>query len=206
MNYAKKTQTISLYSFDEYHKSFNGQFEYQWIIGTGLAANSTEIAPPPFKANQMAVFDETHKVWSIVPNYKGKTVYNTETKQAETVTYYGSIKEGFTLTPPQNYETWDGEQWADQRTIAQKRDAFLATLHPLSRRQFKLILLKEKLLKKVEQLISQIEDETQQMKIQIEYEESTEFIRTSDAVLYMCQLLQLTDEKIDRMWQEAMNL
>lgn len=206
MSYAKKTQTITLYSFDEYHKSLNGQFEYQWIIGTGLAANSTNIVPPQFKANQMAIFDETKKVWSIVANFKGQTVYNTKTKQGEVVDYYGNIKEGFTLTSPQIYETWDGEQWADQRTTAQKRDAFLATLRPLSRRQFKLILLKQKLLKKVEQLISEIEDETQQMQIQIEYEESTEFVRTSDAVLYMCQLLQLSDEQIDTMWQEAMNL
>lgn len=69
-----------------------------------------------------------------------------------------------------------------------------------------LVLLKEKLLKKVEQLISEIEDETLQMQIQIEYEEASEFVRTSESVLYMCQLLQLTDEKINAMWKTAMNL
>lgn len=91
-------------------------------------------------------------------------------------------------------------------TDAEKREAYLITLKPLTRRQFKLVLLEKNLLNQIEDAISAIADDQIRTKIQIEYTESTEFVRSSDSVKYMCQLLDLSDEQVDAMWEEAMAL
>lgn len=112
----------------------------------------------------------------------------------------------FSEPRPTHYHTWQDGQWVDLRTDEQKQVDEQKMLFPLTRRQFKLVLLKHKLLKKVEQSIADIQDETLQMQIQIEYEESTSFERNSQAVGYMCQLLALNTQQIDAMWEEALQL
>ena len=84
--------------------------------------------------------------------------------------------------------------------------AYQSSLHPLTRRQFKLTLLENGLLDQIENSISAIEDDKTRARIQIEYTEATEFHRTSDSVAYMCQLLGLTDEQVDQMWEHALTL
>ena len=76
----------------------------------------------------------------------------------------------------------------------------------LTRRQFKLALLENGLLDQIENSISAIEDDQTRARIQIEYTEATEFHRISDSVVYMCQLLGLTDEQVDQMWEHALTL
>ena len=98
------------------------------------------------------------------------------------------------------------KKWEDNRTLEQKRIDFLWTLRPLTRRQFKLALLENGLLDLIEQRINAIEDQQMRTRIQIEYTEATEFHRTSDSVAYMCQLLGLTDEQVDQMWEHALTL
>lgn len=88
----------------------------------------------------------------------------------------------------------------------EKRAFYLASLRPLTRRQFKLTLLENGLLDQFENSISAIEDDQTRALIQIEYTEATEFHRTSDSVAYMCQLLGLTDEQVDQMWEHALTL
>ena len=88
----------------------------------------------------------------------------------------------------------------------EKRAFYLASLRPLTRRQFKLTLLENGLLDQIENSISAIEDDQTRALIQIEYTEATEFHRTSDSVAYMCQLLGLTDEQVDQMWEHALTL
>ena len=88
----------------------------------------------------------------------------------------------------------------------EKRTFYLASLRPLTRRQFKLTLLENGLLDQIENSISAIKDAQARVRIQIEYTEATEFHRTSDSVAYMCQLLGLTDEQVDQMWEHALTL
>ena len=88
----------------------------------------------------------------------------------------------------------------------EKRTFYLASLRPLTRRQFKLALLENGLLDQIENSISAIEDDQTRARIQIEYTEATEFHRTSDSAAYMCQLLGLTDEQVDQMWEQALTL
>ena len=88
-------------------------------------------------------------------------------------------------------------------TPSELYNAYLTTLRPLSRRQFKLALLENNLLDTIETKINQIEDAKQKAIIQIEYQEATEFVRTSESVKYMCNLLGLSEEQVNQMWETA---
>lgn len=91
-------------------------------------------------------------------------------------------------------------------TDEQLYDIYVKSLKPLTRRQFKLVLLENNLLDQVETLISSVEDTTQRTRLQIEYSEATEFQRTSNSVKYMCNLLGLTEEQINQMWEQGSTL
>lgn len=79
-------------------------------------------------------------------------------------------------------------------------------LPPLSRRQFKLAMLHAGLTTQIEQLILDITDPTEKAILEIEYNESTEFVRTSSSVKYMCNLLELTDVEVNSLWEYALTL
>ena len=91
-------------------------------------------------------------------------------------------------------------------TEEQKYNIYLNSLKPLTRRQFKLVLLENDLLDEVELAINNIEDKTTKTRMQIECTESTEFKRDSESLLFMCQLLNLSEEQINIMWEKALTL
>lgn len=109
---------------------------------------------------------------------------------------------------PSRFNIFDKENevWIDPRTEEEKYSDYLKTLRPLTRRQFKLILLKNGLLNSIDTAIASIEDVEQKALVEIEYIESTQFERLSPSVAYMCQLLNLTDEQVNAMWEEALLL
>ena len=91
-------------------------------------------------------------------------------------------------------------------TDEQLYDIYIKSLRPLTRRQFKLVLLENDLLDEVELAINNIEDKTTKTRMKIEYTESTEFKRDSESLLFMCQLLNLSEEQINIMWEKALTL
>ena len=78
---------------------------------------------------------------------------------------------------------------------------YLNSLRPLTRRQFKLTLLNFNMLDTIEQKLSEIQDASLRAKLQIEYAEATEFHRTSDSMNAMIQLLGLTSNQVNSMWE-----
>ena len=112
----------------------------------------------------------------------------------------------YTDAKPSPHHIWKDNDWIDERSDEEKREQYLASLKPLTRRQFKLTLLENGLLDQIESSMSAIEDNQTRARIQIEYTEATEFHRTSDSVAYMCQLLGVNDEQVDQMWEHALTL
>ena len=55
-------------------------------------------------------------------------------------------------------------------------------------------------------MFENIEDEYLRTNMQIEYQDAVEFFRTSDSVLYMIQMLGLTEKQVNDMWQEGLAL
>lgn len=105
---------------------------------------------------------------------------------------------------PSSYHVLENHVWIDPRSDEQKRQDFLKKLRPLTRRQFKLTLLENNLTETIEAQIQQISDPYQKAKIAIEYQEATEFQRTSESIIFMANLLNLTEEQLDMMWLSAM--
>lgn len=83
---------------------------------------------------------------------------------------------------------------------------YIRSLRPLTRRQFKLVLLENDLLTEVENKIELISDSKEKARLQIEYAEATEFRRDSESLLYMCNLLGLSEQQINTMWEYALTL
>ena len=73
------------------------------------------------------------------------------------------------------------------------------TLPPLTRRQFKLALFDNGLLQTVESSLTD-------PRIAIEYAESTIFERNSPTVVHMLNTLGLTNDQVNKMWQQALTL
>lgn len=91
-------------------------------------------------------------------------------------------------------------------TEVEKYDNYLKSLPPLTRRQFKLALLASNLLDVVDNAIASIADPLVKAHITIEYTEATEFVRTSDSVKYMLNILDLTEEQANTIWEQALTL
>ena len=91
-------------------------------------------------------------------------------------------------------------------TASQQYQLYLSSLKPLSRKQFKLVLLDSGLLDDLELAISNIEDVTEKKRIEIEYIESAEFARTSESVKTMFALINQTEEQINELWEKALAL
>lgn len=91
-------------------------------------------------------------------------------------------------------------------TASQQYQLYLSSLKPLSRKQFKLVLLDLGLLDDLELSISNIENTLEKKRIEIEYTESVEFIRTSESVKTMLALINQTEEQINVLWEKALAL
>ena len=91
-------------------------------------------------------------------------------------------------------------------TEAENYNNYLKSLPPLTRRQFKLALLANNLLDVIDNTIASIADPLVKAHITIEYTEATEFVRTSDSVKYMLNILDLTEEQANTIWEQALTL
>ncbi len=112
----------------------------------------------------------------------------------------------FSEPKPSAAHIWQEGAWFDPRTAEQIEEVILKSLKPLTRRQFKLVLLENNLLDQIENAISAIEDDKTRARIQIEYIEATEFHRSSEFVIYMCNLLGFSKEQVDQIWKDAMHI
>lgn len=91
-------------------------------------------------------------------------------------------------------------------SASQQYQLYLSSLRPLSRKQFKLVLLASDLLDDLELAISNIENILEKKRIEIEYTESTEFVRTSESIKTMFALINQTEEQINELWEKALAL
>ena len=91
-------------------------------------------------------------------------------------------------------------------TEVEKYNNYLKSLPSLTRRQFKLALLANNLLDVIDNTIASVADPLVKAHITIEYTESTEFVRTSDSVKYMLNILDLTEEQANTIWEQALTL
>lgn len=107
---------------------------------------------------------------------------------------------------PSSHHVMENGIWVDHRTAKEKREAYLRSLKPLTRRQFKLTLLNHDLLDKVSMAIDTIEDPVLKMRAKIEFEDSTTFERLNPTLAEIYKALGLKESKVDSLWEEGLKL
>ena len=189
--FAEETKEVTLYSYND-KGVFTGEFQYLWVVGTGIAASST--LEKPLKEKDGFVCAWNGSKWEYKENHLGKTIYSTETKESKTVDYVGEIQQGWTLLEPIEFGTWDGTVWVDIRTpeqVAEYARLIMPTLSPL---EFNLLLDKHNLYDAVQDLIKS------NRTLSIAYNRATFFSRTDPFVDQARIALNLTDEQVDEIW------
>lgn len=189
--FAKETKEVTLHSYDD-KGMLVGAFQYLWVVGTGIASNSTLEKPLKEKEGFVSVWNGSK--WEYKENHIGKTIYNTETKESKTVDYVGEIQQGWTLLEPIEFGTWDGTAWVDVRTpeqIVEYKRSIMPILTPI---EFDLKLDANGLYDAVQDLIKS------NRPLSIAYNRATFFSRTDPFIDQARIALNLTDEQVDDMW------
>lgn len=196
--FATETKTVRLYSYDE-QGIYCGSFDYVWVEGTGLAANSTRIEP--FEQREGFAIVWNSKAWEYQEDHTGKAIYSIADGSSKTIKDIGPVEAGYTLLKPNTqFDTWNGEAWEDQRAPQEIAQHTRSLLPKLSKRQFALYLYDNEMYDEVMQAINA------NPRFKIEYDSVSDIERLSPTVSDMSQLLGWTDEQIDQMWQEALLL
>ena len=105
---------------------------------------------------------------------------------------------------PTIYHVWSEDGWLDTDTPEAAQERRVLALTPLTRRQFMLALVHYDLDEIIEIKIDEIEDIPTRKNVKIEYKESTTFVRTSSSVQSLAQILELSDEQLNDMWEQAL--
>ncbi|KML67723.1 tail fiber assembly protein [Pectobacterium peruviense] len=86
---------------------------YEYVMqGVGLPADSYADEPELPPVGQALRRSTDGKSWEQVPDYRGQTVYSTETRQQQTVMQFGILPENMTfLAPATEFDKWDGATW-----------------------------------------------------------------------------------------------
>lgn len=121
-------QTIRVFNYLEDTKEFIGSGDAYIPPHTGLPANCTDIAPPEIQEGFAAVFNSDSQSWDLVKDYRGKTVYSTETGNIVPISEPGELPENVTfIAPDGEYQRWDGSQWVTDEEAERNALINLAT-------------------------------------------------------------------------------
>ena len=108
---------------------------------------------------------------------------------------------------PTAHHNWDGENWIDARTEEEKLTYKRSQYPKLTRYQFMRGLLEMGFKSSdIEAQIQTIEDEFSRELALLGFKEATNFVRTDESILAMQSVLNLTDERVDQMWEYALTL
>ncbi|MEQ9945260.1 tail fiber assembly protein [Pectobacterium aroidearum] len=86
---------------------------YEYVMqGVGLPADSYADEPELPPVGQALRRSADGQSWEQVPDYRGQTVYHTDTRQAQIVTQFGELPDSVTLLKPASeFDKWNGKKW-----------------------------------------------------------------------------------------------
>lgn len=89
----------------------NASYEYV-MQGVSLPADSYADEPELPPAGHALRRSADGKSWESVVDYRGQTIYSTETRQLKVVTQFGELPGNFTLLKPATaFDVWNGKEW-----------------------------------------------------------------------------------------------
>ncbi|ETS31165.1 phage tail protein [Photorhabdus temperata] len=110
---------IKVYHTNQATREFTvSDIEYV-MLGVSLSAGAYPDAPELLKSDDLAVCrSEDGKCWETVPDYRGKTAYNTQTGAQQEVTELGELPDILTFKKPDtDYDKWNGKEWVVDKDL-----------------------------------------------------------------------------------------
>lgn len=132
---ATKAGWIKTYIADPTTREYlNANMEYIYFDVSVSAGAYTDAPELPTKTGFAIVRSEDGSKWEIVADHRGKTAYNTETRQPVEVDFMGDLPETLTLLEPKTeFDKWNGKKWVTD-TEAQKAALIAQAEHEKSQR------------------------------------------------------------------------
>lgn len=139
---ATEAGDITVFNYDgETREYLSSSVEYL-VTGVGIPANSCTDAPDKNKDGFAICRTADLSSWEYINDYRGQTVYFTETMQQFEVTELGNYPDGTTTHAPTSpHDKWDGDKWVmdsdakrqgDIADAEQHRQAILALVDKLT--------------------------------------------------------------------------
>ncbi|EMF0916406.1 MULTISPECIES: tail fiber assembly protein [Providencia] len=119
--YVSNNGWLKTYYINEATREYIGATMEYVTIGGGLPAGAYLDAPElPEKPDVAIIRSADEQSWLHVADHRGKTAYNTETRQPVEVDFMGDLPETLTLLEPKTeFDKWNGKKWVTD-TEAQK--------------------------------------------------------------------------------------
>ncbi|TKI08674.1 tail fiber assembly protein [Martelella alba] len=124
---ATQAGMVTVFHFDTSTGEFLCQSEEYCALGVGIPACSCLDAPPGKVDNQAIVRSDDNSSWSVMADYRGVTVYNTQTLATEIITAIGPLSDNVTTSSPATpYDKWDGSKWVTDTDAQRAADIAVA--------------------------------------------------------------------------------
>ncbi|NHB90460.1 tail fiber assembly protein, partial [Photorhabdus tasmaniensis] len=110
---------IKVYHTNQMTREFTtADIEYV-MLGVSLSAGAYSDAPELPKSHNEAVCRSEDKLcWEIVPDYRGKIAYDTQTRQKREITELGELPDTLTFKQPDtDYDKWNGKEWVVDKDL-----------------------------------------------------------------------------------------
>ncbi|OCA56666.1 tail fiber assembly protein [Photorhabdus namnaonensis] len=111
-NIAISTGSIVVFNYDAITLEYLNSSDEYLPVGIGLPANSCTDAPPDTQEGYVACRSSDLTGWQMVPDYRGKIAYDTQTGEQKEIIKPGELPETLTCKQPStDFDEWNGEIW-----------------------------------------------------------------------------------------------
>jgi hypothetical protein len=125
---SKKAGWITVYHVNSSTGEYQSASMEYLMLGVGLPAHSYPDKPELPPIGQALHRTADGKSWEFLPDYRGQTVYSTETRQEQTVTPFGELPDNVTqLKPESEFDAWDGKKWVTDMKAQQAAQQALSS-------------------------------------------------------------------------------
>lgn len=104
---------VKCYLAHPYSREYMGATMENVLFDVSLSAGAYLDKPQlPQQEHQAIRRKADGSAWEVVDDYRGQTVYHTQTKHSVTIDFIGELPETLTLLKPTSeFGRWDGKQW-----------------------------------------------------------------------------------------------
>ncbi|PWD64622.1 tail fiber assembly protein [Pectobacterium parmentieri] len=112
---------ITIYQIHPTSREYIGA-NYEYLpIGVGIPADSYSDEPELPTLGLALRRTNDGLQWEHVPDYRGQTVYNKESRQAQVIMQVGELPDDVTLSKPATvFDVWNGNEWVTDKEAQQQ--------------------------------------------------------------------------------------